>query len=84
IGLINYVSDEITSGLYEVYRTFSDINMAGYTFSEYSYTRRITDELSLHISLKEDDFEEQLTDCYMDETTLPSGKVVLRRNNESI
>ncbi|MDC7918447.1 hypothetical protein OIU05_20910, partial [Escherichia coli] len=31
-----------------------------------------------------DDFEEQLTDCYMDETTLPSGKVVLRRNNESI
>ncbi|HFW3543050.1 TPA: hypothetical protein ACIBH9_002453 [Salmonella enterica subsp. diarizonae serovar 61:l,v:z35] len=84
IGLINYVSDEITSGLYEAYRTFSDIIMAAYTFSEYSYSRRINDELSLHISLQEDDWDEQLSDCYMDETTLPSGKVVLRRNNESI
>lgn len=84
IGLINYVSDEITSGLHEAYRTFSDIIMAAYTFSEYSYSRRINDELSLHISLQENDFDEQLTDCYMDETTLPSGKVVLRRNNESI
>ncbi|CAM6937538.1 MULTISPECIES: hypothetical protein [Escherichia] len=84
IGLINYVSDEITSRLYEAYRTFSDISMAAYTFSDYSYSRRISDELSLHISLQEDDFEDQLTDCYMDETTLPSGKVVLRRNNESI
>lgn len=84
IGLINYVSDEITSGLHDAYRTFSDISMAAYTFSEYSYSRRITDELSLHISLQEDDFDDQLTDCYMDETTLPSGKVVLRRNNESI
>ncbi|EAN4326874.1 hypothetical protein EG703_04500 [Salmonella enterica] len=84
IGLINYVSDEITSGLYEAYRTFSDIIMASYTFSEYSYSRRINDELSLHISLQEDDWDEQLSDCYMDETTLPSGKVVLRRNNESI
>ncbi|EKA1638940.1 hypothetical protein OJ405_002431 [Salmonella enterica] len=84
IGLINYVSDEITSGLYEAYRTFSDIIMAAYTFSEYSYSRRINDELSLHISLQEDDLDEQLSDCYMDEITLPSGKVVLRRNNESI
>lgn len=84
IGLINYVSDEITSRLYKVYSTFSDISMAAYTFSEYSYTRCITDELSLHITLEEDDFEEQLIHCYMDETTLPTGKVVLRRNNETI
>ncbi|EFR0233212.1 hypothetical protein HZM05_002774 [Salmonella enterica] len=72
IGLINYVSNEITSGLYEAYRTFSDIIMAAYTFSEYSYSRRINDELSLHISLQEDDLDEQLSDCYMDEITLPS------------
>jgi len=84
LGLINYVSDEITSGLYDAYRTFCDINMAGYTFSEYSYSRRINDELSLHISLEESDCNDQLGDCYMDEITLPSGKVVLRRNNDSI
>ncbi|MGV7963784.1 hypothetical protein QPK13_22785 [Photorhabdus tasmaniensis] len=84
LGLINYVSDEITSGLCTAYQTFSDISLAHYNLSEYSYSRRINDDLCLHISLEEDDYVEDLVDCYMDEVTLPSGKVVLRRNNDSI
>ncbi|EAT1503583.1 TPA: hypothetical protein NBX31_004639, partial [Enterobacter bugandensis] len=51
---------------------------------EYSYSRSINSELTLNISLKENDFCEDLSDCYMEDEALPSGRVISRRNNDSI
>ena len=52
IGLITFVSESITSSLYKAYETFSDISLACYKLSEYSYSRSINSELTLNISLK--------------------------------
>ncbi|HFU3583505.1 TPA: hypothetical protein ACGQRP_005634, partial [Escherichia coli] len=84
IGLITFVSESITSSLYKAYETFSDISLACYKLSEYSYSRSINSELTLNISLKENDFCEDLSDCYMEDEALPSGRVISRRNNDSI
>jgi len=84
LGLITFVSESITSSLYDAYKTFSDISMARFTLSEYSYSRCINSELTLNISIKEDDFIDDLSDCYMEDVTLSSGRVISRRNNDFI
>ncbi len=74
IGLINYVSDEITSRLMRlialsVIYPWPLIHLVIIIFT--SYFRRTESAYFTSRGW----FEDQLTDCYMDETTLPSGKV---------
>ena len=81
---VEYLQDSLTESLYRAYETFSNISMAFYGLSDYRYSRQITDGLTLTITLEEENCPFEYVDCYMDEVTFPSGKVILKRNNETV
>ncbi|EEX1006234.1 hypothetical protein D3981_004214 [Escherichia coli] len=81
-NFLSYITDSITDCLRRAYNTLGDMSLAYYRMSEYSYSRRINDEYTLTISLEEDNYQEKITDCYMEDVVLPNGKVVSKRNDE--
>lgn len=83
-AFVEYLQDLLTESLYRAYATFSSISMAIYGLSEYEYSRRINDGLTLNITLMDETDSFGYDDCYMDEVTLPNGKVIQKRNNETI
>ena len=83
MGLIQFITDQLSSALVDSYRTLSNISMANYDCTEYVYKRKINSELSIQVSYASDDDRDDI-DAFMDDETLPNGKVVQCRNDERL
>lgn len=83
-SFVEYLQDYLSESLYRAYETFSNISMAFYGLNDYEYSRRISDGLTLTITLEEEDHPFDYVDTYMDDETLPTGKVIRKRNDETI
>lgn len=83
-AFVEYLQEYLSDSLRRAYETFSSISLAFYSLSDYEYSRRINNGLTLTITLEEEDHPLDLVDCYMDEETLPSGEVIQKRNDETI
>lgn len=83
MGFIEFICDTLSSSMCDAYNTLSDISMAQYDFNEYVYKRKINSELSIEITYESDNDRDDM-DAYMEDVTLPNGKVVQRRYDEGL
>ncbi|MDU1983730.1 MAG: hypothetical protein E6733_01260 [Streptococcus parasanguinis] len=83
MGFIEFISDALSSSMCDAYNTLSDISMAQYDLSEYVYKRKINSELCIEITYESDNDRDDM-DAYMEDVTLPNGKVLQRRYDEGL
>ncbi|MBL5923275.1 hypothetical protein I7V28_19535 [Lelliottia amnigena] len=83
-AFVEYLQDLLSENLHRAYETFSSINMAICGLSEYEFTRKINGGLTMNITLLEETDPFGYQDCYMEEVMLPHGKIINKRNNETI